>query len=156
MSTEPSAKSDFIRQIVEADVQAGKRGGRVQTRFPPEPNGFLHVGHAKAICLNFGLAKDFDGSCFLRFDDTNPATEEELFIRSIQEDVRWLGFDWGENLRFASDYFDAIYAHAEGLISAGKAFVCDLTSDQMREYRGVPGQPGKDSPHRGRSAEENL
>jgi len=128
----------------------------VQTRFPPEPNGFLHVGHAKAICLNFGLAKDFTGSCFLRFDDTNPATEEEIFIRSIQEDVRWLGFDWGENLRFASDYFDAIYEHAEALVLAGKAFVCDLTSDQMREYRGVPGQPGKDSPHRGRSVEENI
>ncbi|NUP06180.1 MAG: glutamine--tRNA ligase/YqeY domain fusion protein [Polyangiaceae bacterium] len=156
MSTEPPSKNDFIRQIIQEDRRTGKRHGRVQTRFPPEPNGFLHIGHAKSINLNFGLAKDFEGRCFLRFDDTNPATEDELFIRSIQEDVRWLGFDWGVDLRFASDYFDAIYEHAEGLIKAGKAFVDDLTSDQMRELRGVPGVPGKESPHRNRSVEENL
>lgn len=165
MSTEAPAKTelapkvrpqDFIRQTIQEDQKVGKRGGRVQTRFPPEPNGFLHVGHAKSICLNFGIAKDFAGRCFLRFDDTNPATEDDVFIRSIQEDVRWLGFDWGADLRFASDYFDAIYAHAEAMIQAGKAFVCDLTSDQMRELRGVPGQPGKDSPYKSRSMEENL
>ncbi len=155
-STEPAPRSDFIRQIVQEDLKAQKRGGRVQTRFPPEPNGFLHIGHAKSICLNFGIARDFEGSCFLRFDDTNPATEEDLFIRSIQEDVRWLGFDWGPNLRFASDYFEAIYEHAEKLIQAGKAFVCDLTADQMRELRGVPGVAGKESPFRSRSPEENL
>jgi len=159
MSTEaaaPTQKSDFIRQIIVEDQREAKRGGRVQTRFPPEPNGFLHVGHAKSICLNFGLAKEFDGACFLRFDDTNPATEDEIFIRSIQEDVRWLGFDWGENLRYASDYFEQIYEHAEGLIKAGKAFVCELTLDQMREYRGVPGQAGKNSPFRDRASDENL
>ena len=156
MSTETAPKGDFIRQIILEDRAAGKRGGRVQTRFPPEPNGFLHIGHAKSICLNFGLGRDFDGPCYLRFDDTNPATEEDIFIKSIQEDVRWLGFDWGDNLRYASDYFEAIYRDAERLITLGKAFVCELTSDQMREYRGVPGVAGKDSPHRGRSVDENL
>jgi len=156
MSTEGHEKSDFIRQVIQDDRAADKRKGRVQTRFPPEPNGFLHIGHAKAICLNFGLAKDFDGRCFLRFDDTNPATEDEVFIRSIQEDVRWLGFEWGADLRFASDYFDEIYAKAEQLITMGKAFVCDLTADEMREYRGVPGVAGKNSPSRDRSVEENL
>ncbi len=156
MSNEPPVKNDFIRQIVAEDREQGKRAGRVQTRFPPEPNGFLHVGHAKSICLNFGLAKDFSGPCFLRFDDTNPATEDDLFIRSIQEDVRWLGFSWGENLRFASDYFEEIYACAERLIEAGKAFVCELTADQMRDYRGVPGQAGKNSPFRDRPVAENL
>ena len=156
MSGEMVQKSDFIRQIIQEDRQNGKRGGRVQTRFPPEPNGFLHIGHAKSICLNFGLGRDFDGPCFLRFDDTNPATEEEIFIRSIQEDVKWLGFDWGANLRYASDYFEQIYQGAEKLITLGKAFVCDLSSDQMRELRGVPGTPGVNSPHRERSVEENL
>ncbi len=156
MSTEAPTKNDFIRQIIAEDRRVSKRGGRVQTRFPPEPNGFLHVGHAKSICLNFGLGRDFDGPCFLRFDDTNPATEDDVFIRSIQEDVRWLGFDWGENLRFASDYFDEIYACAEKLVTMGKAFVCELSADEMRDYRGVPGQAGKDSPTRNRSVEENL
>ena len=154
MSTEP--RGDFIRQIIHEDKRTGKRGGRVQTRFPPEPNGFLHIGHAKAICLNFGLGREFDAPCFLRFDDTNPATEDVRFMHSIQEDVRWLGFDWGENLRYASDYFEKIYACAERLIQLGKAFVCELTADEMREYRGVPGQPGRDSPHRNRSIAENL
>jgi glutaminyl-tRNA synthetase len=156
MSTDPSAKTDFIRQIVEADVAAKRRGGRVQTRFPPEPNGFLHIGHAKSICLNFGIARENQARCFLRFDDTNPATEEEAFIRSIQEDVRWLGFDWGDDLRFASDYFEQIYSYSEDLIRRGLAFVCDLDADQIREYRGVPGSPGKNSPWRDRSADENL
>jgi glutaminyl-tRNA synthetase len=149
-------RNDFIRQIIVGDRERGKHGGRVQTRFPPEPNGFLHIGHAKSICLNFGIARDFDGTCFLRFDDTNPATEDELFIRSIQADVKWLGFDWGDRLRFASEYFDYLYECAEKLIHKGRAYVCELTSDQIREMRGVPGQPGKDSPFRNRSPEENL
>jgi glutaminyl-tRNA synthetase len=156
MSAETVPKSDFIREIIRGDRETGKRGGRVQTRFPPEPNGFLHIGHAKSICLNFGLGRDFEGPCFLRFDDTNPATEEEIFIRSIQEDVRWLGFSWGENLRYASDYFERIYQDAERLIELGKAFVCELTAEQMREYRGVPGVAGKNSPFRDRPAAENL
>lgn len=147
---------DFIRQILLDDRATGKHGGRVQTRFPPEPNGFLHIGHAKSIGLNFGLASEFAGSCFLRFDDTNPATEEEIYIRGIQEDIRWLGFDWEDRLRFASEYFDACYEHAEELIRRDCAFVCDLTSDQIREQRGVPGQPGVDSPFRTRSVDENL
>jgi glutaminyl-tRNA synthetase len=151
-----SIGNDFIRQIVTDDQKSGKHGGRVQTRFPPEPNGFLHIGHAKALCVNFGIARDFTGSCFLRFDDTNPATEEELFIRGIEEDVKWLGFDWGENLRFASSYFDACYDGAETLIQRGFAYVCDLTSDEIREQKGVPGQPGRNSPFRDRSVEENL
>ncbi|MFO0612921.1 MAG: glutamine--tRNA ligase/YqeY domain fusion protein [Polyangiaceae bacterium] len=151
--TEP--KNDFIRQIVHEDNRTGKHAGRVQTRFPPEPNGFLHIGHAKSICLNFGLAQEFGGQCFLRFDDTNPATEDELFIRSIQEDVKWLGFDWGPNLRFASEYFDACFEGAERLIDLGLAYVCDLTSDQIREQKGVPGKPGENSPFRDRSAAEN-
>ncbi len=156
MTLEAPAKSDFIRQIVVSDQKVGKHGGRVQTRFPPEPNGFLHIGHAKAICLNFGLARDFGGTCFLRFDDTNPATEDDVYIRSIQEDVKWLGFDWADRLRFASEYFDVIYEHAEALIKKGRAFVCDQTSDQMRADRGLPGHPGKESPFRNRSVEENL
>ncbi len=145
MSTDGAPKSDFIRQIV-ADDRA----------FPPEPNGFLHVGHAKSICLNFGIATENGARCFLRFDDTNPATEDDLFIRSIQEDVRWLGFDWGDDLRFASDYFEQIYAYTEALIEKGMAYVCDLDADQIREHRGVPGKPGIDSPWRGRSPAENL
>ena len=149
-------KNDFVRQIVAADKKSNKRGGRVQTRFPPEPNGFLHIGHAKSISLNFGIAREFEGTCFLRFDDTNPATEDEIYIRSIQEDVRWLGFDWGDRLRFASEYFDYVYESAEKLIEKGVAFVCDLTSDQIREGRGLPGQPGKDSPYRNRTVAENL
>ncbi len=156
MTQDAPSRSDFIRQIIVSDRATGKHGGRVQTRFPPEPNGFLHIGHAKSICLNFGVARDFDGTCFLRFDDTNPATEDELFIRSIQEDVKWLGFDWADRLRFASEYFDYLYECAERLIQKGKAYVCELTSDQIREARGLPGQPGKDSPYRNRTVEENL
>ncbi|MBL9024458.1 MAG: glutamine--tRNA ligase/YqeY domain fusion protein [Myxococcales bacterium] len=155
MSNE-APKGDFIRQIVQEDRASGKRGGRVQTRFPPEPNGFLHIGHAKSICLNFGIARENQARCFLRFDDTNPATEEELFIRSIEEDVQWLGFDWGEDLRFASDYFEQIYQYAEMLIEKGLAYVCELDAEQIREARGVPGRPGTNSPWRDRPAAENL
>jgi glutaminyl-tRNA synthetase len=155
MSNE-APKGDFIRQIVQEDRASGKRGGRVQTRFPPEPNGFLHIGHAKSICLNFGIARENQARCFLRFDDTNPATEEELFIRSIEEDVRWLGFDWGDDLRFASDYFEQIYQYAEMLIEKGLAYVCELDAEQIREARGVPGRPGTNSPWRDRPVAENL
>ena len=144
----PEKAADFIREIVRADVAAGKNGGQVVTRFPPEPNGFLHIGHAKSIHLNFGLAQEFDGTCNLRFDDTNPETEDELYVRSIQEDVRWLGFDWA-SLRHASDYFEVFYLAAEKLIRQGDAFVCDLSADEVREYRGTLTEPGR-WPRRGR------
>ncbi len=146
---------DFIREIVLGDVESGAVPS-VITRFPPEPNGYLHVGHAKAICLNFGVAAEAGGHCNLRFDDTNPVREEHEYINSIQEDVRWLGFDWGEHLYFASDNFDQLYAWAEHLISGGKAYVDDLNAEEMREYRGTLTAPGKNSPHRGRSVDENL
>ncbi len=149
-------QSNFIREIVDADLAAGKNSGQVITRFPPEPNGYLHLGHAKSICLNFGLARDYQGRCHLRFDDTNPTKEEVEYIESIQEDVRWLGFDWGEHLYYASDYFDQLYEFALGMIKEGKAYVCDLTAEEMREYRGTLTEPGKDSPYRNRSVEENL
>jgi glutaminyl-tRNA synthetase len=152
----PDAPSDFIRTRVADDVRAGKNGGKVVTRFPPEPNGYLHIGHAKSICLNFGVAEEFGGQCFLRFDDTNPTTEEEEFVESIKRDVAWLGFDWGDRLRFASDYFQEIYDYAEKLVRDGKAYVDSSTAEQIREMRGVPGQDGKNSPHRERSVEENL
>jgi glutaminyl-tRNA synthetase len=148
--------ADFIREIVRADLKAGKNGGRVHTRFPPEPNGYLHIGHAKSICLNFGLARQFGGTCNLRFDDTNPTKEEEEFVRAIETDVRWLGFDWGDNLFFASDYFQALYDYALKLIRAGLAYVDDLSADQIREHRGTLTEPGRESPHRSRSVEENL
>ncbi len=148
--------SDFIREIVMNDLKAGRNGGRVVTRFPPEPNGYLHIGHAKSICLNFGIAQEFGGRCHLRFDDTNPSKEEDEFVQSIQEDVRWLGFDWGEHLYFASDYFEQMYEWAVDLIRKGKAYVCDLNADEMRDYRGSLIHPGKDSPYRNRSVEENL
>jgi len=147
---------DFIRQIVAEDLKTNKWGGRVATRFPPEPNGYLHIGHAKSICLNFGIAKEFDGLCNLRFDDTNPEKEEEEYVNSIIEDIRWLGFDWGDRLYFASDYFEQMYQYAMQLIEKGKAYVCDLTAEQIREYRGTLTKPGKDSPYRKRSVEENL
>jgi glutaminyl-tRNA synthetase len=149
-------QTNFIREIVDADLASGKNGGQVITRFPPEPNGYLHLGHAKSICLNFGLARDYQGRCHLRFDDTNPTKEEVEYIESIQEDVRWLGFDWGEHLYYASDYFDQLYEFALGMIKEGKAYVCDLTAEEMREYRGTLTEPGKDSPYRNRSVEENL
>ncbi len=146
---------DFIRQIVNEDQKSGKHPVPV-TRFPPEPNGFLHIGHAKSICLNFGIAGEFDGTCHLRFDDTNPSKEEEEYVRSIQEDVRWLGFDWHDHLYFASDYFDQLYEFAEELIRRGKAYVCDLSGEQIRSYRGTLTEPGQASPYRGRSVDENL
>lgn len=156
MSTEePSRPVDFIRAIINEDNASGKHGGRVHTRFPPEPNGYLHIGHAKSICLNFGIARDYGGKCNLRFDDTNPAKEEQEYVDSIMEDVRWLGFEWDE-LHYASDYFQQLYDWAVQLIKEGKAYVCDLTGDQVRETRGTPTVPGKNSPFRDRTPEENL
>jgi len=155
MSTNAAAPSNFIRAIIDEDLASGKRSG-VVTRFPPEPNGYLHIGHAKSICLNFGLARDYGGRCHLRFDDTNPEKEELEYIRSIKEDVRWLGFDWGEHEYYASDYFEQLYEFAVELIKQGKAYVCHLTNEEMREYRGTLTEPGKDSPYRDRSVEENL
>jgi len=146
---------NFLRDIIREDMKTSKYSGRVQTRFPPEPNGYLHIGHAKAICLDFGLADEFGGHTNLRFDDTNPEKEETEYVESIQEDVRWLGFEW-EGLYYASDYFDQLYEWALQLIRAGKAYVDDLTADQVREYRGTLTQPGKESPYRSRSVEENL
>ena len=154
--TEAPPASDFIREIVAADLQAGKNGGRVVTRFPPEPNGHLHIGHAKSICLNFGIAAEYNGVCHLRFDDTNPTKEEVEYVESIQEDVRWLGFDWGDKLFYASDYFEQLYQYAVQLIKEGKAYVDSLSADAVRAYRGTLTEPGKDSPYRTRSVEENL
>lgn len=148
--------SHFIRNIVIEDLQQDKNGGRVHTRFPPEPNGYLHIGHAKSICLNFGLAAEFNGLCNLRFDDTNPSKEDVEYVESIKADVRWLGFDWGDREYFASDYFPQLYQFAIQLIKAAKAYVCDLNADQIREYRGTLTEPGKNSPYRERSVEENL
>ncbi|MEE9570934.1 MAG: glutamine--tRNA ligase/YqeY domain fusion protein [Gammaproteobacteria bacterium] len=155
MDKESTRGPDFIRQIVAADVEAGKHGGRVQTRFPPEPNGYLHIGHAKAICLSFNIAAEFDGQCYLRFDDTNPATEDAEFVEAIELDVRWLGFEWAE-LTHASDYFPRLYELAVELIEAGKAYVDSLDAAEIREYRGTLTEPGKPSPYRERSVEENL
>ncbi len=146
----------FLQEIVEADLASGKYGGRVQTRFPPEPNGYLHIGHAKSICLNFGLAAEYGGRCNLRFDDTNPLKEEVEYVDSIKADVRWLGFDWGERLYFASDYFEQMVECALVLVRKGKAYVCDLSADEMRRYRGTLTEPGRNSPYRDRSVEENL
>jgi len=148
--------SSFIRNMVLEDLKSKKNNGRVHTRFPPEPNGYLHIGHAKAICLNFGLAAEFNGHCNLRFDDTNPSKEGIEYVESIKEDVRWLGFHWGNREYYASDYFEKLYEFAVELIRAGKAYVCDLSAEEMRRYRGTLTEPGKDSPHRGRSREENL
>ena len=133
-------RGNFIRQIIDQDLASGKHDGRVHTRFPPEPNGYLHIGHAKSICLNFGIATDYPGAlCNLRFDDTNPHKENIEYVEAIQEDVRWLGFDWDDRLFYASDYFDRLYALAVDLVSQGKAYVCDLNAEQMREYRGTLG-----------------
>jgi glutaminyl-tRNA synthetase len=154
-STEAGGRSNFIRDIIIEDIKAGKHGGRVQTRFPPEPNGYLHIGHAKAICLDFGLAAEFGGKCNLRFDDTNPSKEETEYVEAIMEDVQWLGFKW-DGLFYASDYFQQLYEWAIRLIKAGKAYVCDLSADEIREYRGTLTEPGKESPYRNRSVEENL
>src|SRR5207249_5704351 len=147
---------DFIRNIVAEESANGRWGGRVVTRFPPEPNGYLHIGHAKAICLDFGLANEFGGECHLRFDDTNPTKEAVEYVESIKADVRWLGFDWGEHLYFASDYFEQLYQWAVQLIKAGKAYVDDLSMDEIRAYRGTLTEPGRESPSRNRSVEENL
>mgnify|MGYP000963325711 FL=1 len=146
----------FIRHIIAADVEAGLNSSKVHTRFPPEPNGYLHIGHAKSICLNFGMAEEFGGLCNLRFDDTNPEKESDEYIQSIQEDVRWLGFQWAGDVHYASDYFDQLYDWAVYLIEHGKAYVCQLTPEQAREYRGSLTEPGKDSPYRSRSVGENL
>jgi glutaminyl-tRNA synthetase len=148
--------SNFIRDIVLEDLKAKKYDSRVHTRFPPEPNGYLHIGHAKSICLNFGIAAEFGGLCNLRFDDTNPSKEEVEYVESIKTDVRWLGFDWQDRLFYASDYFEQFYEYAVQLIKAGKAYVCDLSADEIRKYRGTLTEPGKDSPYRNRSVEENL
>ncbi|MBZ4655269.1 MAG: glnS [Peptococcaceae bacterium] len=148
--------SNFIKNIINEDLRMGKNDGRVHTRFPPEPNGYLHIGHAKSICLNFGLANEYGGLCNLRFDDTNPSKEEVEFVESIQQDVKWLGFDWGDRMFYASDYFEELYQFAVKLIKAGKAYVCDLSSQEMKEYRGTLTEPGKESPYRNRSVEENL
>ncbi|PWU08926.1 MAG: glutamine--tRNA ligase [Terriglobia bacterium] len=148
--------SNFIRDIIRDDLKTGKFAGRVHTRFPPEPNGYLHIGHAKSICLNFGLAADFGGKCNLRFDDTNPEKEEQEYVDSIIDTVHWLGFDWEGRLFYASDYFDQLYEWAVQLIKAGKAYVCDLSAEEVRQYRGTLTEPGKESPYRNRSVEENL
>ncbi len=149
-------KGNFIRDIIDEDLRAGKNQGRVQTRFPPEPNGYLHIGHAKSICLNFGLAADYNGNCNLRFDDTNPETEEVDYVRSIKEDIRWLGFDWEEREFYASDYFEKLYAFAEDLVRKGLAYVCDLSAEEVTEHRGTLTKQGKESPFRNRPIEENL
>ena len=155
---EPEVKesTDFIRAKIMADNASGRFNGKVHTRFPPEPNGYLHLGHAKSICLNFGVAKEFNGLCNLRFDDTNPTKEDTEYVESTREDVRWLGGDWGDREFYASNYFDKLYEYAEQLIKMGKAYVDDLTADEIREYRGTLTQPGRESPYRNRSVEENL
>jgi len=152
----PSQRMDFIRQIIAEDCEKGTWGGRVHTRFPPEPNGYLHIGHAKSICLNFGIAQEFGGKCNLRFDDTNPSKEDQEYVDAIIEDVRWLGWDWEDRLYFASDYFQQMYDWAVELIKKGKAYVCDLSAEETRQYRGTLTEPGKNSPYRDRSVEENL
>ena len=154
--TESSASTDFIRTIINEDMRTNKYDGRVHTRFPPEPNGYLHIGHAKSICLNFGVAADYGGLSNLRFDDTNPSKEELEYVDSILEDVRWLGFDWEDRLYYASDYFDQLYDYAVQLIKIGKAYVCDLSADEIRAYRGTFTEPGIESPYQNRSVEENL
>ena len=156
-STDSNAPSDFIRQIVAEDLRANKNDGRVVTRFPPEPNGYLHIGHAKSITLNFGIAAGHEGGiCHLRFDDTNPSKEDIEYVESIKSDVGWLGFDWGEHLYYASDHFEKLYQYTVRLIKGGKAYVCSLSPQEIREYRGTLNEPGKDSPYRTRSVEENL
>jgi len=157
MSTEETTSpTNFIRHIIDADIAANKNGGKVATRFPPEPNGYLHIGHAKSIVLNFGVAEDYNGTCNLRFDDTNPEKEDVDFVHAIQDDVKWLGFDWQDRLFYSSSYFDQLFEYAVELIKTGKAYVCDLNAEQTREYRGTLKEAGKDSPYRGRSVEENL
>ncbi|MCK5707179.1 MAG: glutamine--tRNA ligase/YqeY domain fusion protein [Candidatus Aureabacteria bacterium] len=153
---ETSSTGNFIRQIISEDLKKNKNNGEVITRFPPEPNGYLHIGHAKSICLNFGLAKDNNGECHLRFDDTNPCKEDIEYVESIKNDVKWLGFDWGKHLYYSSDYFDKLYEYAIALIKSGKAYVCSLSGEEIREFRGTLKLPGKNSPYRSRTIEENL
>jgi glutaminyl-tRNA synthetase len=153
---QPVVPTNFIRKIVDDDLKAGRNKGRIATRFPPEPNGYLHIGHAKSICLNFGIAEDYDGTCNLRFDDTNPHKENIEYVEAIKEDVRWLGYDWDDRLFYASDYFEQLYGFAVELINSGKAYVCDLTAEEIRKYRGTLTVPGKDSPYRDRSIAESL
>ncbi len=148
--------TNFIREIIDEDRRNGKNQGRVHTRFPPEPNGYLHIGHAKSICINFGIARDYKGLCNLRYDDTNPEKEEVEYVDSIREDVRWLGFDWADREYYASDYFDRLHGYAVRLIQAGKAYVCDLNAEEIRKYRGTLTEPGRESPYRNRTVEENL
>lgn len=156
MSSEISMPSNFIRYIIDKDNETGRYSGAVVTRFPPEPNGYLHIGHAKSICLNFGLAREYNGICHLRFDDTNPGREEVEYVDAIREDVAWLGFDWKEHLYYASDYFEKLYGYAVALIRMGKAYVDHLSADEIRRYRGTLTEPGRESPYRDRSVEENL
>ena len=155
-SVEPAAPTNFIKHIIEEDLKTGKNDGSVATRFPPEPNGYLHIGHAKSICLNFGLAAEYNGYCNLRYDDTDPSKESMEYVASIKEDVRWLGFDWQDRQYYASDYFERLFEYAVQLIRAGKAYVDSLSAEEIREYRGTLTQPGKNSPYRERSIEENL
>lgn len=155
-TNETTKPRHFIQQVIDADIAAGKNDGKVATRFPPEPNGYLHIGHAKSICLNFGIANEFKGTCNLRFDDTNPGKEKEEFVRAIEKDVKWLGFDWQDRMYYASDYFEQLHDFAIELIKAGKAYVCDLNAEEVRSYRGTLQEPGKNSPYRDRSVEENL
>ncbi len=152
--TDYTPAPNFIRNIIAEDLKNNKNDGQVITRFPPEPNGYLHIGHAKSICLNFTLAAENNGRCHLRFDDTNPSKEDVEYTESIQRDVKWLGFDWGEHLYYASDYFEQLYEYAETLIKEGKAYVCDLCPEEIREYRGTLTQVGKNSPYRERSVED--
>ncbi len=154
--TQVRPPADFIRRRIAADVAAGRNAGRVVTRFPPEPNGYLHIGHAKSICLNFGIAREFNGVCHLRMDDTNPITEEQEYIAAIKRDVKWLGYDWGQRFHHASDYFEQMYNYAETLIQRGLAYVCELSPEEWKEYRGVPERPGRESPYRNRPPQENL
>ncbi|MGB0204797.1 MAG: glutamine--tRNA ligase/YqeY domain fusion protein [Neptuniibacter sp.] len=155
-NTESSKPTNFIHQIIEQDLEDGLNGGKVITRFPPEPNGYLHIGHAKSICLNFGTAEKYNGGCNLRFDDTNPSKEEQEYVDAIKEDVEWLGFKWAGDVKYASDYFDTFYEWAQHLVRNGNAYVCDLSPEEAKEYRGWATEPGKDSPFRDRSVEENL
>ncbi|MCX7002737.1 MAG: glutamate--tRNA ligase family protein, partial [bacterium] len=152
----PHRAPDFIRQAIEEDSASGRFAGRVATRFPPEPNGYLHIGHAKALCIDFGMAARYGGTCNLRFDDTNPVKEEVEYVDAIQEDIHWLGFDWGDRLFYASDYFEQLYAFAEQLIKKGKAYVCDLSAEEVREHRGNLTEGGTATVFRARAVEENL
>ena len=151
MKDNSNTPSNFIREIINEDLKTNKHNSKVHTRFPPEPNGYLHIGHAKAICLNFGLAKDYNGLCNLRFDDTNPVKEEVEYVESIEEDIRWLGFDWDDRMYYASDYFDKMYEFAEQLINEGKAYIDSSTADEIKNTRGTPTEPGKESPYRNRT-----